>query len=174
MVSSGLQLAEILCLFPSLLPLKLLATFNSFLKLDTPGFWASGCSWFFFHYSDALSLTCIFPSTYVRFTQDSSWALSLFLSSRHLSTFPKFQFFTSNSQQDIVHQLFYLCPILTAITIESICKVLYCLESVLPTVFHLSSIALPILLLFLFFPEFESWLCCLLTKASISQSLKWG
>lgn len=91
-VSSDLSLSEILCLFPSLLPLKLMVIFNSFLKLDTPGFWASGCSWFSFHYSDALSLTCIFSFTYVRFIQDSSLGPCFIFTLLAPLNFPRFNF----------------------------------------------------------------------------------
>lgn len=141
MVSSGLPLSEIQWLFPSLSSLNHLGAFNSFLKLDIPGFWASRCSWFSFsNLCFSFHLCRIHPG----------FIPGPFLHFRSLSTsqlFFRFWFFTSSSRLDIVHQLSHLCPILTVIAINSICKVLYCLENALLTMFHLSSIALPTLLL---------------------------
>lgn len=135
MVSSGLPLSKSSDFFPS--PLYSLATFNSFLKLDILGFWATGCSWFSFQHSDAPSLTCSFPPTYARFNQDPCWG-PFFISSLSapLNSSPGFNFVFPTISRIVSTLLSHLCPILFAITISSVCKVLYSVESALPTAFR--------------------------------------
>ena len=73
------------------------------------------------------------------------WTHFSFSLSWLLSTLPGFQFFISTKISAI--WMAHPCPLLPTIAINSICKVLYCLETAVPPVFHLSSVALQTLLL---------------------------
>ena len=115
------------------------------LKLATFGFWANGCSQISFLHKDSLFLICIFSSTCARFTQEPSlnpffiFTLLTPLNSAQVSIF---HFYQDISTKIWAIWMAHLCSLLQTIAINCICKVLYCLETVVPPVFHLSSSAL--------------------------------
>jgi len=105
--------------------------------MDAPGSHSSTKTLFF---SFAFSLPPVPDSPRIH-----PWTHFSFSLSWHLSTLPGFQFFISTKISAI--WMAHPCPLLPTIAINSICKVLYCLETAVPPVFHLSSVALQTLLL---------------------------